>query len=264
MKPYYEDPWVTLYHGKAEDLLPSLRVVDHVITDPPYSAHVHGAARSSRMQSANNRGGRFAADVRRKVDLGFDHLTPELRAFCATQYARIAQRWVLAFSDSESGHLWREDLEAAGLDYVRTGAWVKLGSTPQFSGDRPATGFEAITICHPKGRKRWNGGGKHGLWSVPIVLDRAGTGSTRIHTTQKPLELMEALVRDFTDPGDTILDSFAGGMTTLVAAKRLCRHAIGIEQDERYCEVGAQRLRDCEFGPASDEQDVLDFSGASA
>jgi len=115
--PFYEDDLVTLYHGKAEDVLPELGPVDHVITAPPYSERVHGAVRRQKIH-ANDRGGRYGADVRRNVDLGFEYLTPELRTFCAGEFARIARRWVLAFSDVESDHLWRRDLVLAGLDYV--------------------------------------------------------------------------------------------------------------------------------------------------
>lgn len=251
MKPYYEDPLVTLYHGKCEDVLPTLEQVDHVITDPPYSEHVHGNARSSRMQS--DRGGRYGADTRRNVDLGFDALTPELREFCAEQFARLARRWVLVFSDIESDHLWRSNLTASGLDYVRTGVWHKVGSTPQFSGDRPATAVEAITIAHPKGRKRWNGGGSHAIWSVPIVLDRGGD-EKRVHSTQKPESLMRALVEQFTDEGDTILDAFAGSGTTGMAAKYLGRRAVLIEENEARAEVCAKRL--------SEAQDTL-FGGVA-
>ncbi|MBE3134532.1 MAG: site-specific DNA-methyltransferase, partial [Acidobacteria bacterium] len=132
-------------------------------------------------------------------------------------------------------------LTSAGLDYVRTGAWIKVGSTPQFSGDRPATGFEAITIAHQPGRKRWNGGGSHAVWSVPIVLVRGKT-KERFHPTQKPQGLMQLLVGQFTDPGDTILDPFSGSGTTLIAARMLERRAIGIELDERHCESVAKRL----------------------
>lgn len=240
MSLYYQDEAVTLYHGDNAKILPGLQPVDHVITDPPYSAHTHGNIRSAKML-ANDRGGRYGADTRRNVDLGFDHLTPEGMMFAAEQFARLTKRWVLVFSDVESDHLWRDQLNAFGLDYVRTGAWIKIGSTPQFSGDRPATGFEAITIAHPKGRKRWNGGGKHAVWSVPIVLDRGRNGA-RMHTTQKPESLMLALVDQFTDPGETILDPFAGSGTTLVAAKGHGRKAIGVELEERYCEVIAKRL----------------------
>ncbi|QUL78054.1 site-specific DNA-methyltransferase [Brevibacterium sp. SMBL_HHYL_HB1] len=241
MDAYYEDDEVMIYHGDCAEILPQLPNADHIITDPPYGEHIHANARSGRMRAANDRGGRYGADVRRTVDLGFDHLDEDLRRWCAAEFARLAGRWVLVFSDVESDHLWRSDLTEAGLDYVRTGAWVKLGATPQFSGDRPATGFEAITIAHPKGRKKWNGGGKHAVWSFPIVLDRGRTGA-RLHTTQKPQELMHTLLAQFTDPGETVLDPFAGSGTTLAAARMLGRKAIGIEANERYCEVMARRF----------------------
>lgn len=242
-EPYYSDEWVTLYHGEAEDVLPQLAAVDHFIADPPYSEHVHSSARSRRMQSANDRGGRYGADLRRNVDLGFVHLSDELRTFLAQEATRLTRRWVLVFSDTESAHLWAEELAGAGLDYVRTGIWVKRGATPQFSGDRPATGHETITICHPTGRKRWNGGGSHAVWDVPIVLNRARAAkSERIHPTQKPLKLMQLLVDQFTDPGELILDPTAGGATTGVAAKLLERRAILVERDEAHCEASALRL----------------------
>lgn len=231
----------TLYCGDCREVFHEIDRVAAVITDPPYSEHVHSAARSSRMQSSNDRGGRYGADTRRNVDLGFEHLSEDLRIECAQQFARIAERWILVFSDVESDHLWRSDLISAGVDYVRTGAWIKVGSTPQFSGDRPATGFESVTICHPKGRKRWNGGGGHAVWTHPIVLDRARTGA-RLHTTQKPIELMLQLVGLFTDPGEIVFDPFMGSATTGAAALQLGRKFIGIEQDERYFDISCRRL----------------------
>lgn len=240
IKPVTIGP-ATLYCGDCREVFHEIDQVAAVITDPPYSEHVHGSARSGRMQASNDHGGRYGSDTRRNVDLGFEHLQEELRIECAQQFSRLAERWVLVFSDVESDHLWRSDLVAAGLDYVRTGAWVKLGSTPQFSGDRPATGFEAVTICHPKGRKRWNGGGSHAVWTHPIVLDRGRTGA-RLHTTQKPIELMLQLVGLFTDPGEIVLDPFMGSATTGAAALQLGRRFIGIEQDERYFDISCRRL----------------------
>ena len=130
----------------------------------------------------------------------------------------------------------------AGLRYKRTGAWHRIGGAPQFSGDRPASGFEAITICHAKGRSKWNGGGHAALWSHPIVSNRLGQRGSRLHTAQKPLSLMLELVDLFTDPGDLILDPFSGSGTTGVAAIRLGRRYIGIEMDEVYAVTSRERL----------------------
>ena len=241
MSLYYSDDLVTLYHGTYEDVLPSLDSVDVVICDPPYSEHTHKNIRSAKML-ANDRGGRYGADTRRNVDLGFESLSEDDRALLAFHFARLSRRWILVFSDVESDHLWRDSLTENGLDYVRTGAWIKTGSTPQFSGDRPATGFEAITIAHPSGRKRWNGGGQHAVWNVPIVLNRSGR-EPRWHTTQKPLALMSALVELFSDPGEVILDATAGSGTTGVAAKQLGRRSILIERDEKHCESIVTRMQ---------------------
>jgi site-specific DNA-methyltransferase (adenine-specific) len=238
MRPYYDDAGVTIYHGDCREVLPTLGPVEHVITDPPYSEHVHAKSRAgARVLAADG----HAASFSRAADFGFEAMTEALRIEVARNVHHLVRRWVLVFSDVESSHLWRDRLTQTGLDYCRTGAWVKVGATPQFTGDRPAAGFEAITICHPKGKKRWNGGGSHAVWSVPIVLNRGGN-DPRLHTTQKPEALMLSLVSLFSDDGETILDPFMGSGTTLAAAKRIGRRAIGIERDERYCEVAAKRL----------------------
>lgn len=81
------------------------------------------------------------------------------------------------------------------------------------------------------------------MWDVPIVLNRSRADkSERVHPTQKPLVLMGALVEQFTDPGELILDPTAGSGTTGVAAKRLNRRCILIERDEAHCESAARRL----------------------
>jgi DNA modification methylase len=212
--------------------------VDHVIADPPYSEKVHGCARSRSMRPEPGKG---RAALSRSVDLGFEHLTDEIRTAAAREFARLSRRWVLVFADLEGLHGWRIALTAAGLDYVRGGIWVREGCTPQFTGDRPAAACEAIIIAHQPGRKRWNGGGRHALWSEPIVLNRGGK-DPRVHTTQKPVPLMEALVRDFTDEGETVLDPFAGSGTTGVACRRLGRRFLGFERDPKYAAIAEKRI----------------------
>lgn len=254
LTPYYDQDGITIYHGACEVILPALDPVDVVITDPPYSDYVHSKSRrgGASAPALDGSGRNVACSFAREKEFGFDALTPETRLIAAGQFARLAKRWTLVFSDVESSHLWRDDLVSKGLEYVRTGAWVKLGATPQFTGDRPAAGFESVTIAHPKGKKRWNGGGTHAVWSVPIVLNRSHS-DPRLHTTQKPAELVRRLITLFSDEGEMILDAFMGSGTTLAEAKRLGRKAIGIELEEKYCEIAAQRLSQGAFNFSAEQ-----------
>lgn len=75
-----------------------------------------------------------------------------------------------------------------------------------------------------------------------VVLPHSGNTEQLDHPCPKPLPLLRSLVERLSDPGDIILDPFMGSGTTLRAAKDLGRKAIGIEIEERYCEVAAKRL----------------------
>jgi hypothetical protein len=244
----------------AADGMASLpdKSIDAVITDPPYSAHVHAKSRRG-LKVTHVEGARNEISARR--DLGFESIDSATMGACADQFARLARRWVLVFCDIESAHLWRGALvSTGGLEYVRTCAWHKVGGAPQFTGDRPAVWGEAIVVCHPKGRKRWNGGGKQGIYSIPTAIDRDRSGlDARIHTTQKPLRLMEALVYDFTNEGETILDPFAGSATTLLTARRLGRSAIGWEKDADSYEKARRRL-DGEGAEETDSRQLVLFA----
>jgi DNA modification methylase len=234
MRPYFEDASSTIYHGDCCAVLEALASVASMITDPPYSTHVHAYS----MRGAR----RTRGPIAKRRDFGFSALSEETMSAVAGWAGKNVLRWSAVFSDVESSYLWRAAFESNGLEYIRTGAWVKTNGAPQFSGDRPASGFETVTLVHPPGRKRWNGGGKPAVWTTPIVSSRGTRSEKRTHTAQKPLSLMLALVHLFSDPGEVIIDPFMGSGTTLRAAKELGRKAIGIELEERYCEIAALRL----------------------
>lgn len=77
--------------------------------------------------------------------------------------------------------------------------------------------------------------------AVIRVFDHHRSDSGREHPTQKPLRLMTWCLSQFPD-AHSVFDPFAGSGTTLVAAKQLGRRAVGIELEERYCEIAARRL----------------------
>ena len=102
-----------------------------------------------------------------------------------------------------------------------------------------------MVLAHRKGRKRWNKRENYGdsnVFQYPVVTNGPGHLHDRIHTAQKPLELMLDLVRSFTDPGEVILDSHAGSGTTGVAALRLSRRVILIEKDRAHAALCVERM----------------------
>jgi DNA modification methylase len=237
---------VKLIHGDCLEVLAGMGdgSVDHVITDPPYSEHTHakqwiGSALTAEAMprcSTAHKG------------LGFDFVTQaEAEAF-AGAVAKVVARWVGIFTDIEGLHMWRTEVLSCGLDYVRACVWDKVDSAPQFTGDRPAAGAEIFMVAHPKGRKRWNGGGRRNVFRFAVN----GQRGPKPHPTTKPLPLMLELVRLFTDPGDTILDPFMGSGTTGVACVELGRNFIGIEKDRKWFEVAQERIAGARFRPTLD------------
>lgn len=225
---YYEDEQIKLFHGDARGFLPTIedRAVDCVITDPPYSERTH------RNATSNKAGER---DHPLTSSRGFASIaTLDLRSLVA-EFGRVSRRWVVATLDYHHAAEF-DNQPPEGLRVLRLGVWVKTNPTPQISGDRPAQGWESIAYMHRADeRPRWHGGGKAGNYVTPIPPPEG-------HPTAKPLGMVADWVRLFTDAGDTILDPFAGSGTTLRAAKDEGRKAIGVELDERYCEVIAKRL----------------------
>ncbi len=227
-----------IVEGDCLDLLPSLpgRSVDHVICDPPYEADAHTAQR--RIKTSGGGGSYGVAEIQ---PLAFPPITARERIASADGMARVAKRWLLAFCQVEATTPWRQAFEAGGAKYKRTAIWVKPDGQPQLSGDRPGMGYESICICHAPGRTRWNGGGRTGVFTH--LRNPVGPAHGKApHPTTKPLALMLELVELFTDPGDLVLDPFAGSGTTGVACLRLGRRFIGIERDAKYAQVARERL----------------------
>lgn len=219
MKPYWSDSTCTIWHGDCREVFPLLGKMDIVLTDPPFAEQTHSGARTG------------SAD-RKLVE--FDSITSdELVAFLQLT-RQLCNGWQISFVD------WRHMLALESLDFdlelVRFGVWVKPNGMPQYSGDRPATGWEAIAFLHPQGKKKWNGGGRSSVFTCNFEQDG------RVHPTQKPIQLVGELLNLFAKPSDTVLDPFMGSGTTLVAAKARGLRAVGIELDEAFCEAAANRL----------------------
>lgn len=195
-------------------------------------------------------GGGRTIDVR-NPSLSFEPIREEQRGSAGLEFARVAARWIVVFCQVEAAMKWSGSFGDTAK-VKRIGIWVKPDAMPQFTGDRPGMGYESIVFAHRKGRSTWNGGGRVGVFTFN---KNGGTGPNE-HETQKPLPLMLELVSLFTDPGELVLDAFAGSGTTGVACLRLGRRFIGIEKDAKYAAIARERLRA--------EQDGLSLRDARA
>lgn len=242
--PNATSPTWTVIHGDCRDALRALEdgCIDHTLSDPPYSTHVHSKQR--RLVAGTQRTGKNGKRRHQvgEATLGFKPLEEGVREYVSREVARLTRGWAVIFSDAEHVHEWRLPLVGAGMDHARTGCWVKLSPQPQLSGDRPGVGHEALEIAHARGKKGWNRGGGPAIWFATIATERSEVGVGRIHPTQKPLDLMMQLVADFTQPGDLVLDPFCGSGTTGAACLRLGRRFLGIESNGAWAEMARERL----------------------
>lgn len=238
MKPYYERDGIEIYHGNCCEVLPTLnrtKKFDMVLTDPPFESEAHTLQRRLL-------GGTMGVGKRELVtgmSISFDAITEETRIFVSDYFSKNCNGWSLVFCQAEAISKWKECLELSGAKFKRAMIWVKPDGTPQYNGQGPAQGYESIaTAWCGEGRSKWNGGGRHGVF---IVNKNEGNGP-HLHQTQKPLKLMTLLLSLFSNEGDTILDAFMGSGQTLRACKDLKRKSVGIDIDEKNCEISALRL----------------------
>lgn len=230
MKPYYADEFVTLYHGDCLEVAGDLPQADLLVMDPPFFMPAqHYAARSEWARSWGD-----TAILGRWWTGTLDALLPRLKGTGSA----------FVFCDDESYPVFYPGLYTRfpGLSSL---VWNK-GRIGMGAPWRHAHEF----ILHARrAEAKWRGskGETDVLNFTPV------NAAERSHPVDKPAALLAKLIAVTTDAGDVILDPFAGGGSTLVAARSARRRAIGVEIDEAYCQVIARAL----------SQNVLDLGGAA-
>lgn len=187
-----------------------LEPVDWVLTDPPYG-----------IEMDEGFGGFGEPIARRRYPDAWDKERPSKECF---DLILKGCRNALIFG----GNFFSDYLPVNGHWIV----WDKLNTMPSF-GDCELIWTNIKRKSVKKITREYNG--------------LIGKEEQRYHPTQKPLNLIEILLKQY--DAQTILDPFMGSGTTLVAAKNLNRKSIGIEIEEKYCAIAVKRLR----------QEVFDF-----
>lgn len=228
VKPYYQDDFVTIYHGDCREIeMWSWRVhPDVLITDPPY-----GTGGWRRTEAGAGRNPKASLVVEDWDDGAVDWLPriPTLTFWTAAKTAQLLNAAV-----------------KRGLTKHRALYMRKKDPKPQIGG-RTRWSVEPIWVLSEEGFLLHGGDDV-----VEASTPRMGRdANAHDHPYEKPLSVMEWLVGK--TEAETIIDPFMGSGTTLRAAKNLGRKAIGVEIDERYCEIAAQRMG----------QEVLDLGMAA-
>jgi len=218
-QPYYDDgKGIQIYHGDCLEVLPTLNDVDLVLTDPPYGT---GGWR----RTASGAGSNPAASlVQEEWDDGST-------AWVALTTAPIVTFWTA----SKTSHLLNAAI-ASGRTKHRA-LYMRKRDPKPMPGGRTRWSVEPVWVLSADGFLIYGGDDVIEVSTPRKGRDREATG----HPYEKPLRAMTWLVSKTTAP--TICDPFMGSGTTLLAAQLMGRRAIGIELDERYCEIAARRLQ---------------------
>ena len=204
VKPYYSDSNVTIYHGDCRDIMPLIKEVNLLITDPPY-----GIDYSDHVPNWRHR--KIIGDKELPIDL------IKMAMAKATHASYVFCRW-------DTLHEMPRPKSVI--------AWIKNNWS---KGDlKHSHGRKWEACCfYPHSEHQF-------LKRIPDVITAKRTGNN-LHPTEKPIDAIQPIIES--NVGEIIFDPFMGSGTTLVAARNLGRTAIGVELAERYCEVAAERCR---------------------
>jgi DNA modification methylase len=242
MNPYYQDDAVTIYHGDTLEVMNDLEApVVAAVTDPPYASGARQEAQRN-ASGAMLRGQRWAAKPIENDQMTTTGFVWLMREVCYHLRPMLVDGGsLLSFIDWRQWPTLVGAVESTNLRVNGMVVWDKMSYGL-------GNGFRAqheLILFASKG--------------TPRVADR-GTSNVLAfrreanddHPSPKPVPLMRALIGVVSDPGDLLLDPFMGAGATLVAARDTGRRAIGIEIEERYCEIAANRCaQDVLFGASA-------------
>jgi predicted RNA methylase len=199
--------------------------VDAVITDPPYSTETHAMHNERSMQ---------ARDSACRAGIDYDSLSHDDVRYLADQYHRICAGWIVWMTDAELALIVRNALRALGRVTFPPLPFYQPGRSIRLSGDGPCSWTDWIVVARTRAQKKW------GTLPGGYIAGQGWKDKNRIGG--KPTKLMEALISDYSRPGDTVLDTHMGAGTTGVAAVKLGRKFIGCEIDRAAFTIACERI----------------------
>ena len=222
MKPYYKNELTTIYNGDCLEVMDYLIEqgikVDAIITDPPYGMSFKSNARKEKHKIiANDNNLKWLPNAFKKYNEILKN-NSSLFVFCSWHNIDIFKIEFEKYFKLNNILVW--DKKGNGMGDLES----SFGGTYE------------LCLFGMKGKKKLNGSRDRDV----IYSNRTGN---ELHPTQKPTDLIQYLIEKITIKNDLILDGFSGSFTTSVACEQLGRRSIGIELEEKYCDIGIDRLQ---------------------
>lgn len=232
---------IDLRLGRWQDTLADVRTCDAVVTDPPYSVKTHDGSTeetlnvSGKMQSKRNDWeSAWLANVGQRRPLNYTGWTPDdVRAF-VDSWAPRCKGWFVAFTSHDLCADYTAALEAHDRYVFAPLPFFSPGSRVRLSGDGPSSWTCWIVVARPRAAP-------FAKWGT-LPGGYAGTSPPCEVVGGKPEWLMRALVRDYSRPGDLIVDPFCGSGTTALAAASEGRRCITSEELPAHHEIARRRF----------------------
>ena len=239
MKPYYETPLGKLYHGDCLEIMPELEPVDLVLTDPPYGTTAcswDAVIPLDKMWSCLNKTIKPNTPVVLTASQPFTSMLIMSNIEMFRQTLVWKKNKPMNFMNANKMFMkWTEDI-CIFYNLLPTFNPKKTKGRFHKNGNKQSCGN--ITQ-YSKGTQRTIT--MSSSYFPSNIIEIAVEHSTE-HPTEKPVQLMIYLIETYTNKGDTVLDFTMGSGTTAIACERLKRKWIGIEIEEKYCEIAAKRI----------------------
>jgi site-specific DNA-methyltransferase (adenine-specific) len=216
-----------LRHGRYDEALDPWGGFDAIITDPPYGAGTHAGWNKAEKQV------RSATGQATRTAINYNHWTPDDVAAFVRWAASCCRGWICAMTSDDLAPVYHQAYLDAGL-YAFAAVPI-IQPRPRLTGDGPSSWTVWLMVARPRSRTFATWGCLPGAYMSHTEKHGAVAGA-------KPLELMRAIVRDYSRPGDLVCDPCAGGGTTLLAALWEGRQAIGAELDADTHAKATRRL----------------------
>ena len=240
MKPYYEQDGITIYHGDCREILPTLEKVDLVLTSPPYN-----------FDAGSVLGCKYDYEFKRK---GYkDNYTPD-------EYYQQQSRLLDLVIPKAGLVFYNIQMIAGNKDALfrlmgnyadrlkEIIIWDKKNAEPAINENCLNSQFEFILVFSEDNRRKFQRcyferGTLSNVWSIGKIVKNQRNAISRIkHFAMMPFGVADRILLNFSEKNDTVLDPYLGSGTTALSAKKLNRRCIGIEIEEKYCEIAAKRL----------------------